>query len=150
MKRNAIRCQRYLIPYISAETFLRSLALPNIISTFGPDFERLKQEGTIFIARRVLRSSSFDERPMSRGRPQWGATFSIHKVERRDDENRKGTGADPESTDPVCSSVVDFTVVPFATNARRATARNHRDDIISLCLFIASYVGVCSPIVCRF
>ncbi|KAK1118895.1 hypothetical protein K0M31_014665 [Melipona bicolor] len=38
---------------------------------------------------------------MSRGRPQWGATFSIHKVERRDDENSKGTGADPESTDPV-------------------------------------------------
>ncbi|KOX76372.1 hypothetical protein WN51_11703 [Melipona quadrifasciata] len=37
---------------------------------------------------------------MSRGRPQWGATFSIHKVERRDDENSKGTGADPESTDP--------------------------------------------------
>ena len=74
----------------------------------------------IFIARRVLRSSGFDGRPtMSRGRPRWGATFSIRKVERRDDENSEETGADPESTDPVCPSVVDFatrfprSVLPF-------------------------------------
>lgn len=105
----------------------------------------------IFIARRVLRSSGFDGRPtMSRGRPRWGATFSIRKVERRDDENSEETGADPESTDPVCPSVVDFatrfprsvlpffrsfvlsffrsSVLPFfrSRQTRRATAKNHR------------------------
>lgn len=59
--------------------------------------------------------ASFDEADeVSRGRPRRGATFSIHKVERRDDENSKETGADPGSTDPVCPSVVgvDFTT-PF-------------------------------------
>lgn len=97
----------------------------------------------IFIAGRVPRSSGFDGRPtMSRGRPRWGATFSIRKVERRDDENSEETGADPESTDPVCPSVVDFatrlprsvlpffrsSVLPFfrSRQTRRATAKNRR------------------------
>lgn len=87
---------------------------------------------------------------MSRGRPRRGATFSIRKVERRDDENSEETGADPESTDPVCPSVVDFatrfprSVLPFfrsfvlsffrsfllpffrSRQTRRATAKHHR------------------------
>lgn len=77
--------------------------------------------GYLLYTRRVLRLNGFDERlMMSRGRPQWGATFSIHKVERRDDENSEETGADPESTDPVCTSISRLcspaVFVPFVLN----------------------------------
>lgn len=86
---------------------------------------------------------------MSRGRPRWGATFSIRKVERRDDENSEETGADPESTDPVCPSVVDFatrlprsvlpffrsSVLPFAANAARNSEEPPPPDYIFSRLF---------------
>lgn len=116
-----------------------------ITSTLGPDFEAaLSRRGPYFIARRAPRSSSFDEWPMSRGRPQRGATFSIHKVERRDDENSEGTGADPESTDPLCSSVVDLAVLFRLRRKQRETI-----DIVSRCVDRVVR-DVCSDVVCRF
>lgn len=56
------------------------------------------------------------------------------RFERRGDENSKETGADPESTDPVCPSVVDFTTrspAPFLRppRTRRAIAGEPPDTI---------------------